>query len=217
MEHLTPGFRQGELLLERLCLQQQVIPGISERVKFYPGSSLLTDPNKHQILINYTRPEGRGILILAQDSSHPQHEHPGFSLEINGRFGLVLTLGQDTEVPVAQCGFDFKQRELVVTNTPQGLTRDKLSCHPEEIIKAVLGELRTGNFRSELLDAVIRIGQAFRATGIERIRGIAAEHHDKVDINGGPLSLAVALKSMNELYERHGFTKDETGDYYLPI
>lgn len=186
MEHLTPGFRQGELLLERLCRERQVIPGVSERIRFYPGHSLLTNPDSRQILIN-------------------------------GRFGLVLTLSQDPKVVVAQCGFDFCGGELVVTNTPQGLTRSILSCHPEQVIKAALAELKKGNFRSELLGAVIRIAQAFKMVGIKRIKGIAAENHDKVDVNGGPLSLYVALRSMNALYEKHGFTKDETGDYYLDL
>lgn len=186
MEHLGPGLGQGELLLENLCLQRQVISGISERVRFYPGCSLLTESGNHQVLIE-------------------------------GRYGLVLTLGKDTEVVVAQCGFDLREKELVVTNTPQGLTRDKLSAYTEATVKAVMRELKKGSFRDELLSAVIKIGEVFRTCGIERIRGIAAEHHDKVDINGGPLSLDVALKSMNQLYEKHGFARDEWGDYYLPL
>ena len=181
-----PALRQGQQLLDKLCIAQQRIPGINDRFRFHPGYYLSGAQQEDQIAIN-------------------------------GRHGIVLTLTEDPKIPVAQCGFDFENNDLVITNTPQGLTREKLCGVPEEKVSAVLRELKKGDFRSELLTAVIAIGKKFNAVGIVRIKGIAAEHHDKVDVNGGPLSLGLALKSMDTLFEKHDFTKDEMGDYYLNL
>lgn len=151
--------------------------------------------------------------------------YPGYSLwqerneylPVEGRYGLLLYTDALHTVPAARLGFDLSDHTILLTNSPQGFTRETLPDVSEEEASKVLRTLRQGTFRDDLLSALITLGRSFRAVGIKDIAAVSAEHHDKVDRNGGPLPYDQAMKAMNHLYERHGFTRTEEGDYLLEL
>jgi hypothetical protein len=139
------------------------------------------------------------------------------ALYIEGRYGLVQSLDEEGRLPVAQAGFSLVGDTLKITNSPQGLTREKLAYLAPDEVREILRELRKGTFRDNLMIGILQIGRAFRTAGVREVTAVSAEHHDKVDRNGGPLAFERALKSMNDLYERHGFIRNEDGDYSLVL
>ncbi len=184
----SPALLQGRRLLDTLCLAEQQIPELEGNIKLFPGIDLL------------------------------QHVSPETPL-INGRYGLLVTLDEEGHLPVAQAGFRIPtaSNEFRITNSPQGMTREKLVHYPEETRHAISSVLRSGEFRDQLMHGIIRLGKTFVPAGIEKVTAVAAIHHDKVDVNGGPLPLEHAVRVMDALYERHGFLRDESGDFILPL
>ena len=139
------------------------------------------------------------------------------SEHIAGTYGLQLTLQQVRKLPYAQCGFDVRNGVVIVANSPQGYTRDRLNRYPKELKTEAFRLMRESDFRSALLERILKVATALKDIGVNSVKGVAAENHEKVDLNGGTLPYELARKSMNDLYEKFGFTQDEFGDYTTSV
>lgn len=163
---------------------------------------------------------------LLPSAPAPIRFHPGYDLVqrpeaepllISGRYGMVLFADTAATLPLAQAGFDFQATAMQITNSPQGLSREKLSRFTAAEQQEVLRRLKSGHFRDELMAALIQVGRTLQSIGVTRITAVPAEFHDKVDRNGGPLAYATAVKVMDAVYARHGFVREEDGDYILRL
>ncbi len=144
--------------------------------------------------------------------------HLRSGLDIAGTYGLlyVLTI-QDKPLSLAQAGLEVAGKELVIVNSPQGFTEDKLEKFPADVRTVVLQELKQGIYRDRLLETVIQLGRRCVPMGVRMVKGFAAENHPCVTLNGGSLALEVAQQSMDLLYQKHGFNRSEEGDYFLTL
>ncbi len=137
--------------------------------------------------------------------------------KVAGAFAILKTLTPPLSgTVVAHVGFDITEESFVITNSPQGCSRNYLEGYPDDLKTAVLTELRNG-FREELLGAVLKIASVFKNTGIRQVKGISAHNDERVDINGGVMPYHQALRSMDELYRKCGFDQDIYGDFVLSL
>lgn len=172
-----------------------------------------------------------GRRMTAPDGTHT------FSWKIFGRYGIQMIVPTDersgitheSDVIAAQLGFDVRNEDFIISNSPQGLSRTYLEgvYSPAQVKKALQALKEDGggsNFRDTLLKSAIEIAKRLKHLGVRRIVGMAAERHPNAV--HGRLPSETAQRSMNRLYEKHGFqrlTSEDRSrepwdvDYVLPV
>ncbi len=139
-------------------------------------------------------------------------------MNIAGTYGLLYVLQKDISVtPIAQLGFDIDGAGMVITNSPQGYTDDRLVGYSEEVKRAALQTLKGEKFRDTMLQEALNLAKRLKRLGVEVVVGISADNHPNVDINGGTIPYNHAKKIMDEVYLRNGFAEDFTGDYSFEL
>lgn len=147
--------------------------------------------------------------------------------KVMGTYGIQYVVPTDDisykdALVAAQLGFSIENQDMVITNSPQGLGRAVLNGlttfgqqgekYTDDQVTQVMRELRkvdpqTGwNFRDYLLEAAIQVAMTLKGLGVKRIVGTSAERHPKVT-DAQTLTLERAKRSMDLLYEKHGFEK----------
>lgn len=143
-----------------------------------------------------------------------------WSGRIAGNYGIqmvtpsdsVFTVNSRDKLVIAQLGFKLRENELVITNSPQGISRKRFEDrgYTYDQIREAMAQLHStdtaGNdFRDVLLNSTIAVANLLKGLGVKRIVGRAAENHPKVKVN--LISLERAKKSMDHLYKKHGFRR----------
>jgi len=141
---------------------------------------------------------------------------------IRGRWGVQLQMAseevEEGRIAIAQTGFNVDGNRVKITNSPQGINRMALGYFSTEAQKEILRELKKGEFRDILLNQVISLARRLRNLGVDSVYGVSAYNHAQVEGNeGGTLPYERAIKSMDLLYGRHGFTTIPGGDYILTL